>query len=31
VFGWRPRVFFDADAAADLPPRSLTDEAEPGG
>jgi LemA protein len=26
LFGWTGRVFFDADAAADLPPRSLTDD-----
>ena len=26
LFGWRARVFFDADPAADRPPRSLTDE-----
>ena len=25
LFGWTPRVFFDADPAADRPPRSLTD------
>ena len=30
LFGWTVRVFFDADPAADKPPRSLTDEAEPG-
>jgi LemA protein len=30
LFGWTPRVFFDAESAADLPPASLTDEA-PGG
>jgi LemA protein len=30
LFGWQPRVFFDADAAADRPPPSLTDE-EPAG
>ena len=27
LFGWRPRVFFDAEPAADVPPRSLTDDA----
>lgn len=26
MFGWRPRVFFDAEPAADVPPRSLTDD-----
>jgi LemA protein len=30
LFGWTARVFFDADPAADKPPRSLTDEVEPG-
>jgi LemA protein len=30
LFGWTARVFFDADPAADRPPRSLTDEAESG-
>jgi LemA protein len=31
LFGWTRREFFDAEPAADLPPRGLTDEAEPGG
>jgi LemA protein len=26
AFGWTPSVFFDADAAADQPPRSLADD-----
>jgi len=26
LFGWRPRVFFDADAAADTPPAGLLDD-----
>jgi len=26
LLGWRPRVFFDADPAADRPPRGLIDE-----
>jgi LemA protein len=26
LFGWAPRVFFDAEPAADLVPRSLTDD-----
>jgi LemA protein len=26
LFGWRPRVFFDAEPAADVPPPSLTDD-----
>jgi LemA protein len=26
AFGWRPRIFFDAEPAADRPPRSLTDD-----
>jgi LemA protein len=26
LFGWQPRVFFDAEPAADAPPRSLTDD-----
>lgn len=28
IFGWTIRVFFDADPAADRPPRSLTDDEE---
>jgi LemA protein len=31
LFGWTARVFFDADAAADLPPRTLTDDGPAGG
>ena len=31
VFGWTARVFFDAEAAADLPPRTLTDDGPAGG
>ena len=27
LFGWAPRVFFDAEPAADRPPRGLTDQA----
>jgi LemA protein len=30
LFGWKSRVFFDADPAADQPPRSPADEVEPG-
>ena len=26
LFGWQPRVFFDAEPAADVAPRSLTDD-----
>ena len=26
IFGWRPRMFFDAEPAADLPPDGLTDD-----
>jgi LemA protein len=29
LFGWTAREFFDAEAAADVPPHSLTDEAGP--
>ena len=29
LFGWRTRPFFDAEPAADLPPRGLADEAGP--
>jgi LemA protein len=29
LFGWRPRPFFDAEPAADLPPRGLLDESGP--
>ena len=31
VFGWTPRVFFDAGPGTDLPPRSLTDDGVDGG
>jgi LemA protein len=30
LFGWTPRVFFDADPGADRPPKGLTDDPEDG-